>query len=280
MNKSSCKPICKPTKQMDLDAKLPNNLSSKKTKVADSNPKQDAELLCQIASTQPLGLFYDNKSEQVVSFQDQNASQDDHPQLHETLEQVVSFQDQNASHDDYPWTNEWQMPEPIDLDKSELWHSSCLVELHWHETIATHPTTMSQSYLTHHFRGMRLLQLMPQQSETIVPHSTKQSETIRTCSTHQIKQGFKAACLALFSTFCTYEISEMAVSVHPSQASAKQTASFFSTAVDSIHQVNTLYVGTVNNALSFNGQTVSTLQLMSASNYEGARFAPTTPSNI
>jgi hypothetical protein len=50
-NKPSCKPILKPTKRMDLDAKLPNNLSSKKTQVADSKPKQDAELLCQIAST-------------------------------------------------------------------------------------------------------------------------------------------------------------------------------------------------------------------------------------
>ncbi len=45
-----------------------------------------------------------------------------------------------------------------------------------HETIATHAT-----------KSMRPLQLMPQQSETIVPHSTKQSETIRTCSTNQIK---------------------------------------------------------------------------------------------
>jgi hypothetical protein len=53
-NKPSCKPIHKPAKRMDLDAKLPNNLSSKKTQVADSKPKQDAELLCQIVSTQPL----------------------------------------------------------------------------------------------------------------------------------------------------------------------------------------------------------------------------------
>jgi hypothetical protein len=183
------------------------------------------------------------------------------------LEQVVSFQDQNASQDDHPWTNEWQMPEPVDLKRSGLWRSSCLAELHRHETIATHATTMSQSYLTHHFKAMRPLQLIPQQSETIVPHSTKQSETIKTCSTHQIKQGFKAACLTLFSTFCADEISKMAVSVHPSQASAKQTASCLSTVIDSFHQVNTLYVGAVNNALSFNGQTVSSLQLIGASNF-------------
>ncbi len=36
--------LCKPTKRMDLDAELPNNLSPKKTRVAYSKPKQDAEL--------------------------------------------------------------------------------------------------------------------------------------------------------------------------------------------------------------------------------------------
>jgi hypothetical protein len=46
-----------------------------------------------------------------------------------------------------------------------------------HETITTHATT-----------SMRPLQLMPQQSETIVSHPTKQSKTIRTCSTNQIKR--------------------------------------------------------------------------------------------
>jgi hypothetical protein len=30
-NEPSCKTVCKPTKQMDLDAELSNNLSSKKT---------------------------------------------------------------------------------------------------------------------------------------------------------------------------------------------------------------------------------------------------------
>jgi hypothetical protein len=30
-NEPSCKPICKPTKQMDLDAELPTNLSQKKS---------------------------------------------------------------------------------------------------------------------------------------------------------------------------------------------------------------------------------------------------------
>jgi hypothetical protein len=83
-NKPSCKPICKPTKWMDLDAKLPNNLPSKKTWVEDSKPKQDAELLCHIVSSQPCGLCHNNKPDEVVSFQDQNASQDNHPWPHET----------------------------------------------------------------------------------------------------------------------------------------------------------------------------------------------------
>jgi hypothetical protein len=43
-NKPSCEPIRKPTKRMDLDAKLQNNLSPTKTRVAYSEPKQDAEL--------------------------------------------------------------------------------------------------------------------------------------------------------------------------------------------------------------------------------------------
>jgi hypothetical protein len=67
-----------------------------------------------------------NQSKEV-SFEDQNASQDDHPWPHETLEGVVSFQDQNASQDDHPWTNEWQMPEPVNLDKSGLQRSSRLM---------------------------------------------------------------------------------------------------------------------------------------------------------
>ncbi len=31
INEPSCEPICEPTKQMDLDAELPNNLSPMKT---------------------------------------------------------------------------------------------------------------------------------------------------------------------------------------------------------------------------------------------------------
>jgi hypothetical protein len=48
MNESSHKLICEPTKQMDLDAELPNSLSPKKTQVTYSESKQDADLPCKI----------------------------------------------------------------------------------------------------------------------------------------------------------------------------------------------------------------------------------------
>jgi hypothetical protein len=44
MNEPSREPIREPTKRMDLDDVLPNNLSPMKTRVAYSEPKQDAEL--------------------------------------------------------------------------------------------------------------------------------------------------------------------------------------------------------------------------------------------
>jgi hypothetical protein len=69
MNEPSRKPICKPTKQMDLDAELLNNLSPKKTQVTYSAQKQDAELPSKIidsTDTQFCGLCHDKKSEQVT----------------------------------------------------------------------------------------------------------------------------------------------------------------------------------------------------------------------
>ncbi len=60
-NEPSCKPIRESTKRMDLDAELPNNLSLKKTWVAYSEPKQDAELPSKITDltiTQPRGLYH------------------------------------------------------------------------------------------------------------------------------------------------------------------------------------------------------------------------------
>jgi hypothetical protein len=64
-NEPSFKPFCKPTKQMDLDAELPNNLSSKQVKY-NLSQKQDAELPSKITdmqNTQTCGLCHSKKSE-------------------------------------------------------------------------------------------------------------------------------------------------------------------------------------------------------------------------
>ncbi len=113
--------------------------------------------------------------------------------------QVISFRDQNASENNNPWPIERQMPVPVDLHGSGLRRLSRLVELHSSDTIATH-------------------------------------------STKSIKQSFyKAAALALFSLLCAYVMTRTALVHH-----AKQKPSLLTTAVDSFHQVNTLYDGTVN----------------------------------
>jgi hypothetical protein len=68
-NEPSREPISKPTKRIDLDAVLPNNLSSKKTRVVYSEPKQDAELPSKIidsTNTQTCGLCHDKNSERVM----------------------------------------------------------------------------------------------------------------------------------------------------------------------------------------------------------------------
>ncbi len=71
------------------------------------------------------------------------------------------------------------------------------------------------------------------------------SETIEAHSTLPIKQGFlKAACLALFSSFCAYGTTTALVHFH--QTIAKPKPSLLTTAVNSFHRVNTLYDGTVN----------------------------------
>jgi hypothetical protein len=65
-NDPSYEPISESTKQMDLDAEVPNNLSSKKTQVAYSEPKQDADLPSIITDwtyTQTCGLCHNKKSE-------------------------------------------------------------------------------------------------------------------------------------------------------------------------------------------------------------------------
>ena len=61
------KPIREPTKQMDSDAELPNNLSTMKTRVAYSEPKQDAELPSKITDstyTQMRGLCHNKNQSQ------------------------------------------------------------------------------------------------------------------------------------------------------------------------------------------------------------------------
>ena len=66
LSKPTNEPIRKPTKRMDLDAKLPINLSPTKTRVAYSEPKQDAELPIKdtdSTNTQTRGLCHDKKSE-------------------------------------------------------------------------------------------------------------------------------------------------------------------------------------------------------------------------
>jgi hypothetical protein len=69
MNEPSCKLICEPTKQMDLDAERPNFLSPKKTQVTYSEQKQDAELpskIIDLTDTQFCGFYNDKKSEGVT----------------------------------------------------------------------------------------------------------------------------------------------------------------------------------------------------------------------
>jgi hypothetical protein len=91
---------------MDFDAELPNNLSSKKTRVAYSEPKQDAELPSQITdstNTQTCGLCH-NKSE-PESFADQ-------PGIYEEIDHPIATTDSSQ--------NQWQMPTPINLNSIGL----------------------------------------------------------------------------------------------------------------------------------------------------------------
>jgi hypothetical protein len=72
------------------------------------------------------------------------------------------------------------------------------------------------------------------------------NETIAAHSTLPIKHTpFKLACLALFSLFCSYGMGTIAL-VHTHQTTAMQMPSFLTTAVNSFHQVNTPYDGTIN----------------------------------
>jgi hypothetical protein len=109
-NEPSSKPIREPTKQMDSDAELPNNLSPMKTQVAYSEPMQDAELpskITDLTNTQTCGLCH-NKSE-PESFADQ-------PGIDEQINNPTAVFDSSQ--------NLWHMPTPINLDSSGLRCSS------------------------------------------------------------------------------------------------------------------------------------------------------------
>ncbi len=72
------------------------------------------------------------------------------------------------------------------------------------------------------------------------------NETIAAHSTLPINYTpFKLACLALFSLFCSYGVGTIALA-HTHQTIATQTPSFLTTAVNSFHQVNNLYDGTIS----------------------------------
>jgi hypothetical protein len=100
-NEPSREPICKPTKRIDLDAELPNNLSPMKTRVAYSEPKQDAELpskITDLTNTQTCRLCH-NKSE-PESFLDQ-------PGINEEINNPTAVSDSSR--------NLWHMPTPTIL---------------------------------------------------------------------------------------------------------------------------------------------------------------------
>jgi hypothetical protein len=65
-NEPSREPIREPTKRKNLNAELLNNFLPKKTQVAYSEPKQDAELpskITDLTNTQTCGLCHNKKSE-------------------------------------------------------------------------------------------------------------------------------------------------------------------------------------------------------------------------
>ncbi len=110
-NEPSYESNSKPIKQIDLDAELPNNLSQKKSQVAYSEPKQDAELPSKITdstNTQIRGLCHDKKSE-LEPFADKPG-----------IEQEINHPIAPANDD----SQIWQMPTTIKLDSSELWQPS------------------------------------------------------------------------------------------------------------------------------------------------------------
>jgi hypothetical protein len=90
-----------------LDAELPTNLSQKKSRVAYSEPKQDAELpskITDLTNTQKHGLCHDKQSE-PESFADK-------PGIEQEINHPIAPANDNSQI--------WQTT-PIKLDFSELW---------------------------------------------------------------------------------------------------------------------------------------------------------------
>jgi hypothetical protein len=91
-NEPSCEPICEPTKQMNLDAELQTNLSQKKSLVAYSEPKQDAELpskITDLTNTQSPGLCHDKSSEPESLADQQGINEEiDHQLLQPTVPKI------------------------------------------------------------------------------------------------------------------------------------------------------------------------------------------------
>ena len=75
---------------------------------------------------------------------------------HTSASRVVSFQDQNISRSDLPQLNEWAMPESVDLHSSGLQRSSRLDALHLSETIKELTQHQArQSYLDQNFHSSK-----------------------------------------------------------------------------------------------------------------------------
>jgi hypothetical protein len=99
---------------MDLDAELPNNLSQKKSQVAYSEPKQDAELpskITDLTNTQTSGLCNDKKSEPE--------SLADQPSINEEIDHSIAASDSSK--------NQWQTSTPINLNFSGLHRSTTMM---------------------------------------------------------------------------------------------------------------------------------------------------------
>jgi hypothetical protein len=149
-NEPSCEPIRKPTKQMDLDAELPNNLSPKKTQVADSEPKQDAELPSKITDStniQMCGLYHNKKSEPE--------SLADQPNIDEEIDYSIAASDSSKK--------QWRMPTPINLNSSGLCQSSktevsatTMTNQNAHLRLSSHQTTHLHSASPQSFSPARI----------------------------------------------------------------------------------------------------------------------------